>query len=387
MPWAIQVAGNVRGIEPSIVFVDELTTLDDPVYFDAIIQQVGRRPGVKGVQQYMAACNPEGPSHWVYKRFFEIPFEEARDVDGKIVNKAGEWNPDYAVFHLQMEENKKYLNKHYYQTVVDATRSDPVEFKRLVGGEWIDRPSGQSLFGNHFYPQIHVKGNKDARIVPSVNFPVIVGYDIGQVNHGVSFMQAIPMKGKGVVWVIFDEMVYTNTQVEIRDLVKELMRRLDFWNKQTGHKFTHIHVSDNSAFNQYRNTTGSYDHLDVERISRHYCEKYPDLKPVIMRPAPKFPGSREARVRLLISLLQEERFLVSYACTHHRDMLMNLRSEGSPKGVYDPGAGFRPKRSVYVHCFDSCTYPMLEADVGVLQVAPMSHQKKTEFIDIGGGNH
>jgi len=384
MPWGVQVTGRIRGFEPSIVFVDELTTLEDPAYFNAVVQQIGRRPGISGAQQYMAACNPDGPRHWVYKRFFEIPFEEAKDIDGKVISKEGEWDDRYDVFHLQMEENKMHLNPSYYQSVLEATRSDPVEYKRMVEGEWVDRPTGEALFIDHYLPQIHVRGDKHSRIMPSVKFPVIIGYDLGAVNHGISFLQAIPVKDKGVVWVLFDEMVYTGRKIQLRVLVRELMRRMDFWNRQMNHTFKYIHVSDNSAFNQYNNATGSYEHLEVQRISSDVSKSFKNLDMIRMSAAPKFAGSREARVRLMISLLQEERFVVSFACTKHRQMFLNLQSEKAKKGAYDPGAGFRPKRSIHVHCFDSCTYPLLEADVGRIQVAPMSH-KKTELIDIGLG--
>ena len=47
-----------------------LTNLDTDDYFNAVVQQLGRRPGIDSPMQYTAACNPDGPSHWVYKRFF-----------------------------------------------------------------------------------------------------------------------------------------------------------------------------------------------------------------------------------------------------------------------------------------------------------------------------
>ena len=40
------------------------------------------------------------------------------------------------------------------------------------------------------------------------------------------------------------------------------------------HKFNYIHVSDNSAFNQFRAKTGSYDVKDIEQISRTKAETF-----------------------------------------------------------------------------------------------------------------
>ena len=198
-------------------------------------------------------------------------------------------------------------------------------------------------------------------------------------------MQALPVRDKGVVWTVFDEIVKVNRKIEMKVLVRELMRRMDFWNRQMKHHFKFTHISDNSAFNQYRNVGGSYDYLEVERHSKQICQSFDGLEPVRMRAAPKFNGSVEARVRLMMALLQEERFIVSFACLKHKSMLLNIASEKAKAGTYDPGAGFKPKRSVHIHPFDSMTYPMLEADVGSLQVSPLRHGK-AELIDIGVGN-
>ena len=74
------------------------------------------------------------------------------------------------------------------------------------------------------------------------------------------------------------------------------------------HKFKYIHISDNSAFNQFRAKTGSYDVKDIEEISRDKAETF-ELDPIRMRPAPKFNGSVESRVRITIAKLQSEEFL------------------------------------------------------------------------------
>ncbi len=269
------IKDRIKGFEPSIVFVDELITLDEE-FFSAVTQQIGRRPGISGPQQYLAATNPDGPSHWVYKRFFELPFEEAKDDVGNIISPAGEWDTRYEVHHLQMSENKKHLPPGYYESVIEGVRNDPVEQKRMVDGVWVDRPTGKAIFKDFFYPDVHMMGDliKKRRIMPSINFPIIIGYDLGAANNAIVFLQAITVREVGVVWVCFDEMVYVNKKIEYKVLVRELVKRMNFWNKTLDHVFRWIHISDNSAFNQYRATTGSYDVLDVERFSKKTCKVY-----------------------------------------------------------------------------------------------------------------
>jgi hypothetical protein len=130
-----------------------------------------------------------------------------------------------------------------------------------------------------------------------------------------------------------------------------------YWNRRLDHKFKFIHISDNSAFNQFRAKTGSYDVRDVEEISRGKAETF-ELDPIRMKAAPKFNGSVEVRVRLTIARLQADELLLSAQCTNVLKMLRNLVSV-KPGKTYDPNIAFKPKRSTYVHSFDAMSYPFL----------------------------
>ena len=79
MPVESYVRDRSKGLEPSFVLEDEAQTLESDVYFSAIVQQLGRRANIHDPQQFIACCNPEGPSNWVYKRFFL----KSKDEDGK----------------------------------------------------------------------------------------------------------------------------------------------------------------------------------------------------------------------------------------------------------------------------------------------------------------
>lgn len=372
IPHGTLVKNRVKGFEPSYLFVDELTNLDGPVYFDAIVQQLGRRPGIDGIQQYCAACNPAGPSHWVYKRWWETP-----------LNEDGEFNKDYERYFLDVAENIDNLPEGYYDRVVEATKNNPYEYERMVEGKWVDVPAGEAIFKGYFHKNIHMAGAGKEKIVPNPEFPIIIGYDLGQVNHGIVFLQQITGSDK-TVWTAFDELVVINEKIPFEELTVRLMRRMAYWNRVMDWDFKYIHYSDNSAFNQYRpgGSQGSYDVLDIERISKTKAETF-NLAPIRMKAAPKFPGSVEARVRMMITRLVQGEFIMSYHLTELKVMFYNLISEKVKMGKYNPSSAFKPRRSKYIHVFDALTYPMISLDVGP---AYGSITTTSEIYEIGGRN-
>jgi hypothetical protein len=366
VPYGAFIKDRIKGFEPSYVFVDELTNLDTPDYFTAVVQQLGRRPGIATPQQYVAACNPDGPSHWVYKRFFEQPLA------------TGKWNEDYAKFHVPISENVDNLPKGYYERVLEAVSNDPIEEARMIRGEWVDRPLGAAIFKPYFIDSIHMRGDKKKGIIPLPDYPIVVGWDPGAVNNAIIFEQIIPAADK-TVWIVFDEVVHVNEHIPYTQLVVEIMRRMRYWNRVTDSDLTYIHISDNSAFNQYRAATGSYDVRDIEAISRGKADNF-ELDPIRMKAAPKFSGSVESRVRLTIAKLQKEELLISAPCKNVRKVFFNLISEKEGR-TYDPTRAFKPRRSTYLHAFDAMTYPFLYYDAGPSRIH--SSRAKSEIIEIG----
>ena len=367
VPYGSFIKDRIKGFEPSYVFVDELTNLDTPDYFTAVVQQLGRRPGISTPQQYVAACNPAGPSHWAYKRFFEQPYDEE-----------GNWNDDYGVFHVPIKENIKNLPKGYYERVLEAVSNDPIEEARMIRGEWVDRPLGEAIFKPYFIENIHTRGNDRRRIMPLPQFPVVCGWDPGSVNNAIIFLQIIPAADK-TMWIVFDEIVHINEHIPYTQLVLEGMRKMRAWNRRVDSEMTYVHISDNSAFNQYRAATGSYDVRDIEAISRDKAETF-EMEPIKMKAAPKFSGSVESRVRLTIAKLQKEELLISAPCANIKKMFFNLVSEKEGR-KYDPTRAFKPRRSVYLHAFDAMSYPFLYYDAGPSRI--YSTSGKSEIIEIG----
>ena len=373
MPVESFVRDRIRGMEPSLVLLDEAATLESDTYFSSVVQQLGRRPHISDPQQYIATCNPEGPSNWVYQRFFV-----------KSLDENGLVKDDYAVHHVPISDNEHNLPPGYYDRIKEALADDEVEYRRMVLGEWIERPSGTSIFGQYFNDTLHVRGDPagKTRLLPVKNWPIQVGYDLGTANSAVVFMQNVPTKEKDV-WLIFDEMIYTDAYVPYTELVPAIMRRMKFWNDRMGYNYQYEHISDSSAFNQFRATSGTYDVLEVERLSRDVSSAFGDVTPIQLVECPKPPNSVQARVKVLIRALQQERLFLSSSCTKLRDMFLQLESEKLKDDKYSPDLPFKPRRSKHIHGFDALTYPMFFYELDTARDFLRTGRAKPEIIPIG----
>lgn len=344
MPVGAFVSDRVKGMEPSFVMVDEAQTLETDTYFRHIVQQVGRRPGITTKQQVVYCANPAGPSHWLYHYFFERPIHD----------ETGEWNPEFLTIHVPVQENLHNLAPNYWKNVLEAVRGDEIEEARMTRGEWIDRPEGAALFKEMFKDTLHVRGDfrRDKGIIPIKGHPVIIGYDPGAAHTSIHFLQYIATTDK-LFWLVFDELNYVGKYMPYFRVVPELIGRMQYWEAVAGSQFKFEHISDESAFNQYRAKDGSYDAWDIEQLSKDHVEKGKlDQRFVIkMKACPKGPGSVEARVRALADLLSKNEIVVSATCPKTREMLMKLEE--------DKDAKFKPRRSPHLHPFDSLTYPII----------------------------
>lgn len=370
-PHATQLRLRIRGYEPSFVFVDELTSCDSPVYFTAIAAQLGRRLDITGPQQYIAATNPDDPEHWVYKKFFVEPFND----------ETGEWDPNYRHIYFPIAENMENLVEGYHEGLKNIFKNDPVEALRMISGEWAARPSGDALFGDMFNEQIHVrpldengKPDQKKRILMNPDFPLILGLDPGGANNAFTFKQYLPVEGK-YRWVIFDAIVTIRKKVDYRKLIPVVMRRIKWWRvtvNATPEKNPQVWISDNSAFNQFRAGTGSYDVMDFERIYEENRVSI-GLEPLgKIKACPKFNGSDIAQTQLGQRLLANDEIIVSAACMPVRRMFMQLDSKKQKEGEpFDPTAALTPRRSDHLHVWKALAYPFLFASISPLALVPV----------------
>lgn len=364
---AEHIKERVKGMEFSIFFFDELTETDDERYFTDTIQQLGRLQGIHP-QQFIGACNPsdEGEDHWVHKRFFQ-GFDNPNEKIPKL-------SKDYGVFHVPMTENRFMDRKQdYIQTVMEATRNDPTAYDRLILGKWIKKPTGKGLFAEWFRRDIHVRGDakKSQFIIPRGSV-IDIGYDIGTANTAIVFTERIQTTaGELTSW--FDEIVKVGRYVPIPQVAPLLLARMNYWVGRTGRNLFFNHIGDSASFDQMR-TDGSYDarklEEEVAKEMQAHPERYPNLKylttddqgrpvekPVRLVPCPKPPGSRAARVRMMISRLQAKLLVASARCLKVIEMWENLEQE--PEKPYEPKKGSR-----HGHAFDAGSYVVYFFEMG-----------------------
>lgn len=348
IPHGAKLADRIKGVEVTAVFVDELEGIGGEEYFTAIIQQIGRRVDVPISEQfYAAATNPGGPSGWVYKTFFD----GAKNADGSPDTK-------FFVAHVPISENPEPRAQAYYRDfVMPAVKNDPIAYARMVEGKWVDRPSGEAIFGGYFISEFHVRGSllENTILRPAVARPITIGYDLGDVNSCMSFLQDRFTKEK-TLWLGIDEMVFTDKQIAFEKLVPLLLDKMNYWCELEQHSFNFEHISDRSAFDRYRAASGSYDHQQIEKLSRSFLLKAPDrwpwLKvPIRMKECPKPAGSVAARIKVVRELLQNEQlFLSAPKCQKLIDALRFLESKKD-----DP---MMPVRSHHLHVYDAMSYAL-----------------------------
>lgn len=336
MPVDSFVRDRVKGMEPSFIMIDEAQTLESDAYFKFIVQQLFRRPDAP-LQQIVYCSNPAGPSHWLYKRFFEDP----------VTNKDGTpkpWDTNYAVYHVPIAENVHNLPPGYYESILEACRDDEIEERRMVHGEWVDAPEGDALFVDDFIEDKHMVGDVAAGqgLLPFKGFPIQIGYDLGAAHSSITFEQYVATVERKL-WLVFDEIVTTDSYTPYPVLVPKIVKRMDYWLERGGYPFRFEHISDNSAFNQFRAASGSFDHQDVEALS---------LGRIRMWECPKGPGSVETRVRQTKEKLNDSAIYISRLCPKTKEMFLKLPCDKSNRMTPQKASRFR-------HPFDSKTYPHL----------------------------
>jgi hypothetical protein len=361
VPYAEAVEARIKGPAPSFVYLEEATNMESDEYFKYPAAQMGRRRDIEDPMQLYASCNPTGPSSWVYQTWW------INCVDPE----TGLRDPDFAVFHIPIAENIDYLPAGYVARLMQLFK-DPIERRRLIDGEWVDRPSGESIFKLFFFPEIHVKGDslKDIGVKPFPGFPIIVGYDPGPVNFCVAMLQRIITKER-TFWLLFDELNFVGKYTPYRRVIATLLKRFDYWNALLDTEFKYVHIADEAAFNQIK-SDGSYDSTEIQKLSGGRIK---------LRACPKARDSVRERYQMLISMWLEEEYYLSATCRKSIEAIRLVSSKKVKVGEYDANAGLTPVRSVHIHPIDAMTYAILYfqlqpskfANVQTTQIEPISY--------------
>lgn len=334
IPYGTMVDSRVRGIVPSSAYVEELTNCDSEEYLTRIASQLGRKHGIQGPQQFVASCNPKGKKHWVYRKWF---VENVSD-------------PRWKAYHVPIKENLSRLPEQYFATLKSIWRTDPVEYERLIKGIWIDRPSGTAIFRIYFSHAAHVMGNPltGEGLIPDTRYPIIVGYDPGPVNFCVTFMQLVPTLDKGPVYIVFDEINLVGQPMAFEKVVERIVEKMDQWNKRLDKNMQYEHIAPQDAFSHIR-PSGSVDAKVIQNAAKGRIR---------LKACPRNNNSVPSRVRMTATLLQTGNLFISATCKGTIDMFDNLEAEKVKEDDFDPLSGFMPKRSPFLHPFDSLSYPI-----------------------------
>ncbi len=379
IPYAEVVEKRMKDLAPSFVLLSEITELENKKFFTFISQQLGRRRGIKGPQQYVCNCNPEGPSHWVYEVFWIDCVDQETGIRDK----------NYSVYHVKIHENRHNLPPGYIERL-EALYKDPLDRQRLLDGQWVDRPTGEAIFRQYFRKEIHVRGDasKNIGLTPKKGFPVFIGYDPGPANFSVHFEQAIQTPNK-TIWIIFDELNFVGQYMPDFQVVPRVMERMAHWNKILGGA-RFVHIGDEASFT-HRRPDGTYDATRLLELSKKWLAAHTEhaaLGPIRMRPCPKGKESVPARVQMLINLFMDEALYVSAMCPKTVEMFRLIASDKPKEGKemkYDQNVGLIPKRSAYIHPLDSASFPPFYVTMNSSQFALQTAPVDSGVFRAGGG--
>jgi len=170
-----------------MVVFEELTENndDDKQAFDTLKARLRRIPTVKE-NILIAATNPDGPGHWVYKYFFENN------------------QPTRKVFKSVTTDNP-FLDPVYIQQL----KADlaPREAQRYIYGEWVE--IDQDRIYSAYDPELNYLKTD---YVPNPHHPIILAFDFN-IGHGKP-MSSIAGQFIDGVWHFFDEVVIQGARTQ-----------------------------------------------------------------------------------------------------------------------------------------------------------------------------
>lgn len=153
--WADKKYKKFRSLTLSMAVIEELTENDDKdsEAYREISLRVGRLPHVP--QSLMISCtNPDGPDHWVYKRFIARKHKRRK------------------VFYSRTDQNP-FLPKSYIEGIKEDL--DPKMVRRMVFGEWL-HITGETVY-YQYSPENFI--DKTYKVKPHLPIWVVFDFNIG----------------------------------------------------------------------------------------------------------------------------------------------------------------------------------------------------------------
>jgi hypothetical protein len=185
--WSDKKYKKARSLKLSMVVFEELTenNEDDKAAFDTLKARLRRIPEVKE-NILIAATNPDGPGHWVYKYFFD---SEARTR--KVFKSVTTDNP--------------FLDPVY----IEQLKQDlaPREAQRYIYGEWVEIDQDR-IYSAYDADKNHL--NTAYQVRP--HLPIVLAFDFN-IGHGKP-MSSAAGQWDGRAWHWFDEVVIQGARTQ-----------------------------------------------------------------------------------------------------------------------------------------------------------------------------
>jgi len=345
-----EVESIAKGTRFSMFYFAELSNFKDRLVFDITSDQLRMQNIAFEDHMWLADTNPsdDGPDSWIYKLWYDLL--EMEDCPQPTLQK-----------HLRriqiMIEDNPFLSPDEVADLKERFAHDPDLEARYIHGRWVHAVKG-AIFQDQFRPAVHVLGDIDPLdekeweiLLPSNHCSQLLsGWDLGDRFHSSHIAEKVTT-AKGQTFLVLDEhcMLDPEKRVSLRDFTEEFISLYELWEKRAlnervgpdGKPLTSLpwtHWADSQAITSYRAGADNYDANLVYQFSEGR---------IAFNAAPKFPGSIQARIRLVKNLLFEQRLFISAKCIHTIQMFKSLKAGKGAKAIAP---------SKHRHVFDSLSY-------------------------------
>lgn len=357
-----EIEAKVKSQRFSMFYFSELSNFRDRKVLSTTLEQL-RMPHLRDDQHmWIADTNPseEGEESWIFKAFYiepHQPYEEYLELcqsqNSEVVPRPRfeyeAYQKQFEVIEIRPEENP-FISLQRIAELKANNEHDPGLYARNILGKWTYGDGDKSRhFRGIFSRAIHVIGSiEDANednweiLLPSEGCnELLLGWDPGDVNHGVAILEKRDTTVKPVFYML-DEVEIIGEQVGIEELTQMVMEKVEALDFHCGKRLVTARCySDRSSMDKWSAVAQTYPYLEVLAASD---DRF------FLQGVAKKHHSVKVRVNLMKRLLYEKRFFVSAHCVRTIAMLDNIKK--GKKSVLletDP----------HKHIFDAITYALL----------------------------
>lgn len=329
------VQEKLRSSRFGMLAFDEVDNYEDAEVFNVSVMQL-RQIGLPYEKHlWVGTCNPAGDQeHWLYQKWYVEAHNDA--IDAK-------YRKSFGLHEYKLTDNI-YLTEEQVTTLKETYRNDPAMYDRYVNGLWVPDPR-RTLFAGVFSPQQHIKGDpkEGTVILPTESCAeILVGWDPGNVNHAVSFLEHV-VTGAGEYYAVLDEVSHIGQDVSLETLTYEVLGKMDELKALCKGSVRFKHWSDRSALDSFRAASGAKDASLIYGFSNGRIE---------LQACPKGPNSVDARISLIRQLLIKKQLYFSANCT---DLVETMKKISRGKNKSEP---IKRDRAGHIHRFDSLSYAL-----------------------------